>query len=317
VILILTAVFIATLAVAIGGYVVINRRTLETADIARQRLRAGGAAPVRSWSLLKDERTSDLTLLNQLLSGRAWIETLGRQLDQAGIEMRSGAFLLLVATCGIIGIMVGRMTHDAMFLLLFTLLGWGGPFLWLRWRRRRRLKLFETQLPDAVDMLVSAMRAGYSFQAATQFIGDEMPTPLGPEFARFYDEQRLGIDVRTALLGMQERVESLDLKMFVTAVLIQRETGGNLSEVLSNLADLVRARIAMRGQIQTLVAEPKISAKFLALMPVIVFVALRFFNPTFTAPLTERPSGRLMLLAAAISVAAGYFVMMRIADVDI
>jgi tight adherence protein B len=314
--LILAAVFIATLAIVIGGYVVINRRALETADIARQRLATGVAAP-RKWSLLKDERSSDLTFLNRLLSGRAWIESLDRRLDQAGVELRPGAFLLLVATSGIFGIMVGRMTHDAMFLLLFTVLGWGGPFVWLRWRRARRLKQFETQLPDAIDMLVSAMRAGYSFQAATQFIGDEMPGPLGPDFARFYDEQRLGIDVRSALLGMQERVESLDLKMFVTAVLIQRETGGNLSEVLSNLADLVRARIAMRGQIQTLVAEPKISAKFLALMPVIVFIALRFFNSTFTAPLTERPVGRLMLLAAAVSVVAGYFVMMRIADVDI
>ena len=314
--LLLTAVFIGTLAIAIGAYVAINRRALETADIARDRLRTV-TAPSRSWSLLKDERTSDLNILHQLLSGRAWIENLDRRLDQAGVELRPGAFLLLIATSGILGITLGRMTHDTIFLLLFTVLGWAGPFLWLRWRRARRLKLFETQLPDAIDMLVSAMRAGYSFQAATQFIGDEMPQPLGPEFARFYDEQRLGIDVRSALLGMQERVESLDLKMFVTAVLIQRETGGNLSEVLSNLADLVRARITMRGQIQTLVAEPKISAKFLAMMPVILFIALRFFNPNFTAPLTQQASGRLMLLAAGISVVAGYFVMMRIADVDI
>jgi tight adherence protein B len=201
--------------------------------------------------------------------------------------------------------------------VLLTIAGWAGPIVWLKWKKRRRLHKFEVQLPDSIDMLVSAMRAGYSFQAATQFIGEEMPEPLGPEFARFYDEQRLGIEVRTALLGMQERVDSLDLKMFVTAVLIQRETGGNLSEVLSNLADLVRARIAMRGHIQTLVAEPKISAKFLAMMPVVVFVALRFFNHTFTEPLTNQNAGRLMLLGAGISVAMGYFVMMRIADVDI
>ncbi len=315
-ILVLVAVFVATLALVVGGYVAINRRTLETADLARERLR--GKQPVeRTYTLLKDERTSDLTILNRLLSGRKWIDRVSQQLEQAGTEMRVGAFILLEITSGIIGFFAGRLTDDLIMFVLFSIIGWGAPIFWLRRRRRRRLNKFEAQLPDAIDMLVSAMRAGYSFQAATQFIGEEMAQPLGPEFARFYDEQRLGIDVRSALLAMQERLESLDLKMFVTAVLIQRETGGNLAEVLSNLADLIRARITLRGHIQTLIAEPKISAKFLALMPVIVFFALRFFNSTFTQPLIQRPAGRIMLLGAGISVVAGYMVMMKIADVDI
>lgn len=314
--LILAAVFIGTIAVVIGGYVAINRRSLETADLARDRLSTRQEA-VRAYTLLKDEKTSDLSLLNRLLSGRGWIDKLSRQLEQAGSEMRVGAFILLELTTGIAGMLVGRMMNDFILAVVFFFVGWGGPLFWLRWRRRRRLAKFEGQLPDSIDMLVSAMRAGYSFQAATQFIGEEVPQPLGPEFARFYDEQRLGIEVRSALMAMQERLDSLDLKMFVTAVLIQRETGGNLAEVLSNLADLIRARITMRGHIQTLVAEPKISAQFLALMPVVVFFALRFFNPTFTAPLVEQTVGRLMLVAAGISVIAGYMVMMKIADVDI
>jgi tight adherence protein B len=197
-------------------------------------------------------------------------------------------------------------------------LGWAGPFLWLRRAQKKRLRDFEQQLPDAIDMLVSAMRAGYSFQAASQFIGEEMIAPLGPEFARFYDEQRLGIDVRTALLGMQSRMDSLDLKMFVTSVLIQRETGGNLSEVLSNLADLVRERLTMRSQIQTLIAEPKLSARFLAALPVIVFAILSLLTPGFFDPMTEEGSaGRAVLIGSVISVAVGYMIMMRIADVDI
>lgn len=316
-ILLLTAVFLATMSVVIGGYIIVNRRTLETAGVARERLKVRGEPQARSWSLLKDERTSDLTILNKWLSGKEWSEKIARQLEHAGSELKPGAYILLCATSGVAGMLLARLSHDFMIAVLLTFSGWAGPIFWLKWKKRKRLKQFEVQLPDAIDMLVSAMRAGYSFQAATQFIGEEMPQPLGPEFARFYDEQRLGIEVRTALLGMQERVDSLDLKMFVTAVLIQRETGGNLSEVLSNLADLVRARIAMRGHIQTLVAEPKISAKFLALMPVVVFIALRFFNRTFVEPLTTQTAGRLMLLGAGISVAMGYWVMMRIADVDI
>jgi tight adherence protein B len=196
--------------------------------------------------------------------------------------------------------------------------GWLGPFLWLRWRQKKRIRDFEQQLPDAIDMLVSAMKAGYSFQAATQFIGEEMIPPLGPEFARFYEEQRLGVDVRTALISMQNRLESLDLKMFVTAVLIQRETGGNLGEVLSNLADLIRQRIAMRGQIQTLIAEPKLSARFLAVLPVLVFLVLSAMNPHFFDPMTAPGSlGRLVLTVSAISVVVGYMIMMKIADVDV
>ena len=202
-------------------------------------------------------------------------------------------------------------------MLVLAILGWGAPFWWLRRLHRKRLQKFEDQLPDGIDMLVSAMRAGYSFQSAMQFIGSEMPEPLGPEFARFYEEQRLGVEVRTALGGMQDRVDSLDLKMFVTAVLIQRETGGNLSEVLSSLADLIRSRIALRGHIQTLVAEPKLSAKFLAIMPVIVFQLLSFLNPDFMKPLLGTGPGRMMLVGSSISIFVGYMIMMKIADVDI
>jgi tight adherence protein B len=126
------------------------------------------------------------------------------------------------------------------------------------------------------------------------------------------------MDVRTALVGMQSRVDSLDLKMFVTAVLIQRETGGNLGEVLSSLADLIRQRIAMRGQIQTLIAEPKLSARFLAVLPIVVFMILSALNPHFFDPMIEEGSvGRAILTASAVSVIVGYMIMMRIADVDI
>lgn len=231
--------------------------------------------------------------------------------------MRPATFVMLTVLLGVTGTFIGGRTNDSLLALPFTAVGWIAPFLWLSRRRKKRLAAFETLLPDGIDMLVSAMKAGYSFQAATQFIGEEIKEPLGPEFTRFYDEQRLGIEVRTALLNMQERVDSLDLKMFVTAVLIQRETGGSLAEVLQNLADLIRSRIALRGHIETLVAEPKMSAKFLAVMPVAVFLVLGAVNPHFMAPLTQQPAGRLLLMAAAISVAVGYVIMMRIADVDI
>jgi tight adherence protein B len=316
VILALTAIFLATMAFVIGGYVLINRRSLEAAEVARVRLR-NQEGPEKTWRLLKEDKISDVPFLNRLLSGRTWIEGLSIQLMQAGSNIKPVSFLLILLTSGMLGILLGGKV-SGFGAVIFMIMGWGAPFLWLRWRQRRRVLAFEQQLPDAIDMLVSAMKAGYSFQAATQFIGEEMIEPLGPEFARFYDEQRLGVDVRSALVGMQGRLDSLDLKMFVTAVLIQRETGGNLSEVLSNLADLVRQRIAMRGQIQTLIAEPKLSARFLAVLPVIVFFVLSILNPHFFDPMLKQGSvGRGILIGSAISVIFGYMLMMKIADVDV
>jgi tight adherence protein B len=317
VILLLVSVFVGTLALLIGGYIFFNRDALKATEIARRRLRGDADLPERAVSLLKDDRVSAVPFLNRLLSGRNWIAALRLQLDKAGLSMKPAAFVLLVVTFGLAGTMLGARMESILMTVILTALGWAGPVGWLHVRRRRRVDAFEKQLPDAIDMIVSAMKAGYSFQAATQFVGDEISDPLGPEFARFYDEQRLGVDVRTALVDMQGRTDSLDLKMFVTAVLIQRESGGNLGEVLSNISDVVRQRIAMKGQIQALVAEPKMSARFLAILPVVVFLILSALNPGFLQPLTQTGPGRLMLITAALSVAAGYAIMMKIADVDV
>ncbi len=316
-ILTLTAIFFATMAFVVGGYVLVNRRTLEAAEVARSRLRTVDGGADRTWRLLKEEKISDVPFLNRLLSGSSWIDGFSVQLMRAGSDLKPVTFLMIVLLFGFVGTVVGSRA-SGLGAAFFMVAGWALPFMWLRRKQKKRVRDFEQQLPDAIDMLVSGMKAGYSFQAATQFIGEEMIPPLGPEFARFYDEQRLGMDVRSALVGMQHRLESLDLKMFVTAVLIQRETGGNLGEVLSNLADLVRQRIAMRGQIQTLIAEPKLSARFLAVLPIIVFMVLTLMNPHFFDAMTAPGSiGRVVLMTSAIMVVIGYMIMMKIADVDI
>ncbi len=315
-ILILSAIFLATLGLCVLGYVILNRRVLTSADIARTRLQPEEQAR-RAWILLKDESVSDVPFLQKLMDGKAWTHAIQVELIRAGSDIKPGTFLLTWATVGLVGTLLASRLETFIFSVIISLLSWALPWLWIKHKQKKRFAKFAEQLPDAIDMLVSAMRAGYSFQAATQFIGEEMVPPLGVEFARFYDEQRLGIDVRTALLGLQSRMDSLDLKMFVTAVIIQRETGGNLSEVLSGLADLIRGRMALKGHIETLVAEPKMSAKFLALIPVIVFFIIMAINPNFMRPMIQSGGGRIALALAGLSVAAGYMVMMKIADVDV
>jgi tight adherence protein B len=161
------------------------------------------------------------------------------------------------------------------------------------------------------------MKAGYSFQAAMKFIGEEMPPPLGSEFMRFYEEQRLGMEVRTALLAMQYRVNDLDLKMFVTAVLIQRETGGNLSEVLDRISTLMRERAALEGEVQTLTAESKLSGRIVGALPFLVFISVNLIDPDFTRPMMQSAVGPFILTGAMVSVAIGYVMMMRMATIDI
>ena len=315
-IILLASVFLATLGILIGGYILYNRRALAAAEAARTRLRTRTEAE-RVRSLLKDDRVSEVPFINRVLSGIDWVGRLRTVLDRAGVTMKPAAFLLVIVVSGLAGTFLGGRMNSSVLAVILTIAGWGAPLYWLKRKQRKRVLAFEQQLPDAIDMLVSAMKAGYSFQAATQFIGDEVPAPLGPEFARFYDEQRLGVDVRTALVSLQDRLDSLDLKMFVTAVIIQRETGGNLGEVLSSIAEVIRQRIAMKGQIQALVAEPKMSARFLAILPIVVFLLLSVTNPNFLRPLLETGIGRIMLVSSALMVVMGYAVMMKIADVDI
>ena len=316
--LILLAVFVSTLSLLVGTYLFWNRRALAAAEMARARLRAADdfVSPTGARTILKDTAVSQVRLLNQLLTGRHFTESLIRRLGHAGVDMRPGTFLLMSLMAGMVAILGLVLLNAGIASLLGAAVGLVPP-VWLRWRERRRLARFQAQLPDAIDMLVSAMRAGYSFQAAMNFIGQEIADPLGPEFARFYEEQRLGMDVRTALTALQERVPSMDLKLFVTAVLVQRESGGNLGEVLANISDIMRERLSLEGEIETLTAESRISARFLTALPIIVFVVLTALNPAFMRPMIVQPTGRFLLLGAALSVTAGYVIMSRIARVDL
>lgn len=312
--LVLIVVFTSTIALLVGAYMFFNRRRLAVVEAARSRL-SPSADPVVVAILKAEEQASQLPLLNRLLSGQHWSKVLSRQLRQAGTSLNAGAFVLIVLVTVALGALLGARLGPFGMLLGAV----GAAFLptaWLQFKQRKRQAQVEEQLPDAIDMLVSALKSGYSFHAATNFLSQELAPPLGPEFARVHDEQRLGMDARTALLNMQERMDSVDVRMFVTSLLIQRETGGNLSEVLSNAADTVRERLAIRGHLKTLTAEATYSARILAVLPVFVFFALSYIVPDFIKQFTASSIGPLMLTGAAVSVVIGYLVMMKIADVD-
>jgi tight adherence protein B len=314
----LALVFLGTIGVLVGGWTYLNRSSLTASDAALQRLREVEQAQDAARNILRDESVSSLPMLDRLLGGREITTRLTQKLQSAGVDMTPGSLVLGMGVSALFMMVIGRwMLGSIIGAAIGTGIGLFLPILWLGSKERKRLNSFQEQLPEAIDMLVSAMKAGYSFQAAMKFIGEEVPEPLGPEFARFYEEQRLGMEVRTALLALQERVNSLDLRMFVTAILIQRETGGNLSEVLGKISTLMRERSALKGEIATLTAESKLSARILGALPFVVFGMVNLLNPGFMRPMMATTYGPWVFFAAALSVSMGYWIMMQIADIEI
>ena len=320
-ILLLALVFLGTVGVLIGAYLFVNRRALEVSNAALDRLRdaedrAYSAISIRS--IIRNARASELPAFDRLLAGKGFASWLAAEAVLAGSNVTAGFFVLSCLITAVLGFMLGKLfTGLALVGGFLALVGSLVPLLYLRFKRVKRVREFQEQLPDAIDMLVSSMKAGYSFQAAMRFIGEEVPAPLGPEFLRFYEEQRLGMEVRTALLALQARVPSMDLKMLITAILIQRETGGNLSEVLDKISFLMRQRVALKGEIATLTAESKLSARILSALPLVVFLLVNAINPGFLKPMLEAQIGPYFLMFAAASVCVGYWWMMQIADIDI
>jgi tight adherence protein B len=312
---VLLLVFFGTALLVLGTYALVNRRRLAAAEVLRRRM--GDSAPIATqMNILRDDRRSSVGAIDTLLDSMKVSESLEYELLRAGATWTVGEFVLGSAVAASVLMLLGQQ-FGFLTAWIGTAVGAVLPFLILRKMQANRKRKFEDQLPDAIDMIVNAMRAGFSFQAALKFVGDEVPSPLGEEFTRVYDEQRLGADTRVALLSMQDRVGTLDAKMFVTSLLIQRETGGNLSEVLSGLATLIRDRGALRGQVDTLTAEPKFAGRTLALMPVVGFFALLYLNRPMMLPMLTTTTGRYILLYAVASIVVGYFVLMKIADIEL
>lgn len=316
--IVLLSVFLGALLLVVGAFVFINRRRLSAADAARIRVGEAGGI-LRSdvpLSILRDERVSDVKAINELLSGRNLTLQLERELTHAGSRQKPGEFLLFTLLSAMVGLTLFQFIIGGLASLVGAVAVGAVPWLLVKRRQGIRKKQFEVAFPDALDLMTNALRAGYSLQAAMEFVGRESPQPLRQEFLRFYDEQRLGVDVRTALLAMQERIGTEEARLFVTSLIIQRETGGNLVELLSNIANLIRERLKFQANLETLTAEPKMSARVLAGMPFVMFGAIYSINPDYMKPLLTESVGKAVLVYAFVSVIVGYFVMSRIADVD-
>lgn len=308
--------------VLIAGTILLERMRLTSGWVLRKRLSDGVRAEGRpaaegdATQILRvvDERRG---LLERLRGISTLLEELEADARRAGLRWKAAEITRYLSAGLAGGVAIGVATALPWWFSLFLgVLGLWTPIVLIGLFRRRRERQIEAQMPEALDMMVSALRAGLSLHAGLQFVGHEMAAPVGPEFARMYDEQRLGVDMRQALLGFQERLGTVDARMVVLALLIQRETGGNLVEVLSNIGTVIRERVKFRDQVAVLTAESKASAYMLSVLPILMFIGIRASNPEYTAALTDTPAGRQLLLYSVISLTIGIVLMHRFSRVE-
>ncbi len=318
VLLITIGTSVSVLLLVIGLYVWFARERIGRERAMRERL--GELAGLRTTStesiaILRGEKTTD-SVLDSVFEGRSFVVALEESTARSGLGWSAGEFAGFV----LIGLMAGVLASfvfNPILALTIGVVGVALPFIIVSRKKIAREQKIEEQLPEAVDMLVNSLRAGYSLQAGMSFVGTELPAPIGPEFVRFYDEQRLGIDVRQALDNLQARLGTLDARMFVLAILIQRETGGNLSEILGNISTVIRDRINFRAQVDVLTAESKMSAIILAVIPIAMYFMIRFMSPDYAAQLTDTEMGRMMLLYGAVSLTIGFFWLRKVARIEV
>lgn len=313
------ATFVIALALVFGTYWLLVVRP-EAAD------RSATVARLRDYrvkeeavSLVVEEaRLSHIPLLDRLLSRRRDVTgPVERLLVEAGLTMTVGTFILTMFVAGAAGgvlawMLTGMFSAAAVMAVVGALL----PYLVVSRKRAVRLRVFEEQFPEAIDLISRALRAGHAFTTGLGMVADEIPAPVGQEFRRLYDEQNFGMSLPDAMRAMARRVPVLDARFFVTAVLTQRESGGNLSEVLDNLASVMRERFKLKRQIRVISAHGRISAWVLSALPPALAGILFLLSPDFMRILWEDPLGVRLILIAVVLQITGTIIISRLVRIE-
>jgi tight adherence protein B len=320
-ILIALVVFIV---VAVGAFVIgslVDERNAR-ARLIRDRLATVQKAPERDpneeLALLRDEQLSKIPALDTLLRRSERVTAIQDALMQAGMKFRAGNFLLLCLLSGAVAGLAATVWSKN------PAIGWAGlvigaflPYSFVSYRRQKRFERFEELFPEAIDTLARAVRAGHAFTTALEMISNEVSEPLAGEFRKLFEEQKFGMPVRDALMNLTERVPLVDVKFFVTAVMLQRETGGNLAEILDNLSYVIRERFKIQRQVRVHTAQGRLTMAMLMAMPPVVVAVLFLFSPDFVKPLFNDPIGHALLVGSVALQTIGYFVIRKIIKIQV
>ena len=313
--------FILILGIVLGAYYAFVVRP-ESGE--RSRLLGRLAKPKGSSQLLKPgdlerqvERLSDVKAIQAMLSrAKGFSSPLERLIMQSGLNITVGTLVMASVLLGCLGYLLVKL------LTYYTFLGLAAapmfasvPFMFVRWKRTKRFRMFEEQFPEAIELMARALRAGHAFPTGILMVADEIPDPVGAEFKLLYDRQNFGMPVSDALKGLAERVPILDARFFTTAVLTQRETGGNLSEILDNLAMVIRERFKVKRQVRAVTAHGRITGWILAGLPPVLALILSVVSPEHMKPMITDPLGVKMIIIGGSMQVIGSLIIRKLVNI--
>jgi tight adherence protein B len=276
------------------------------------------AAGMKLGTLVRRRRQESLAPLVILARRYGWADPIERMLELGGMRWDVGTFMLLSLALAMgMGLFVYLLSDFPLLALMAAGLGGATPRFYAKFRAKRRFNAFEERLPEALDLLARAIRAGHPIASGIKMVADEAPEPVGGEFQRTFEEQRFGLPFEDSMLNLAGRMPLVDLRMLVTAVLIQREVGGNLAEVLDNLSDVIRQRFIVRRQLRTHTAQGRLSGYVLAALPIVVGGMIFGINGEYGRILFQHPLGKLLLSIALGMQLMGFFWIRKIVDIDI
>jgi tight adherence protein B len=267
-------------------------------------------------SFVRRQESGPLPALDRVFGGGG--SALAQLIEQSGV--RTTPSTIIIASLGL-GVALALVTmlflRQPLAAVVVGVVGCVVPTLWLKYKRSSRMKRFEEQFPEALDLLSRAIRAGHAFQTAMGMVADELPVPVSVEFKKSFDQQNFGLPLQEALDDLARRVPILDVRFFVTAVLIQRETGGNLSEILDNLAHVVRERFKILRQVRVHTAHGRFTGYVLLALPAALAVALSLINPEHMRLLFEERMGQMMIMGAIVMQTVGYIWIRQVIKIEV
>lgn len=326
-------VFLFCLFATYGTYLLVTRKSAQDRARLEKRWRdillgqdessddgtgLNGKVDTSNIKLARKEILSEIPRFDELLKKIEFVAWVKKMIDQSDLQLTVMRLFMFCGLSGLLGMMaVSMLSESFLASILAGLITACLPFVHMLWKRKKRLDKFLADLPDTLELMSRALASGHAFTEALHMISKEMADPIATEFRRTYEEQNLGLSVKIALENLVERIPILDLKICVTAIMIQRETGGNLAEILEKVATTIRERFRILEDLNTLTTSSRMSAWVLCAMPAFIAAMVTYINPTYMAVLWREPLGHKLLMAAGGLQLTGMLVIRKIMQIKI
>jgi tight adherence protein B len=312
-------VFAAVFAAGLGlFFLFLDRKKVRVRKRLGELSRLGVPEAVMEASILRDDTLSSVPVFDRILRGFSLAEKVRSLIAQADVHMQVGTFAFITLVLALLGGLIATMGSHIWWAFPVGALAVGWiPYFVLYRKKEIRRRMFERQFPDALDLMTGALRSGMAFTAALQMVAEECPDPVSGEFRIVFEETRLGMSLRESFSELTKRIDSAELRLFVTAVLIQKETGGNLAEVLEGAAFVIRDRFRILGDVRTITAQARLSGLILTILPLGMCAALLVMAPDYLKTLIKDPVGPYLIGVAAFLQVVGFLFIRKIINVKV